>query len=74
MVLSIAFGKRRYGESTWIWKRNEKYPLLLEKNNAASLWNKSVKNMVQLFGVFVSVFTMVAKHLLNLQVEVSKSL
>lgn len=30
--------------------------------------------MVQLFRVFVSVFTMVAKHLLNLQVEVSKSL
>lgn len=81
IVLCMAFGKRRYGENTRMWKRNENYPLLLQKNSTASLCNKSVKNMVQLFRVFMGVWlqipahgAMVAKHLLNLQVEAPKSL
>jgi len=69
MVLPKTFGKRKHEENTLTWEDNRKYLLLLVKNSAASLWNKSVRVKIQVFRVFLSVSTVVAKYLLDLQIE-----
>lgn len=69
MALPKAFGKRKHEENTLTWEENRKYLLLLVKNSAASLWNKSVRAKTQLFRVFIRVSAVVAKYLLDLQIE-----
>lgn len=51
------------------WEENGIYPLLLVKNSTASLWNKSVRVKPQLFEVSISVSTVAAKYLVDLQIE-----